>query len=245
MKNLPEQLLRLLIIVIIFIALLLIARSWLVPNDFGEIGHYRTSALDDIISYELNYAGQDICNDCHDDLVEIKAAGYHEFLSCEVCHGPAAQHTEEPGSVTLSAPRERSYCPLCHEYLPSRPTGFPQIISASHNPMIPCISCHEPHNPDPPETPKECSACHAEIARTKSLSHHVNVPCKQCHQTPEQHKLKPREYLPSKPKTREFCGSCHSIDAASQKGIPRIDLQTHERRYVCWQCHYPHLPEAR
>jgi len=117
-------------------------------------------------------------------------------------------------------------------------------VSASHNPIKPCISCHDPHDPKPKEPPRECQACHAEIARTKAVSHHVYVPCIRCHQTPEEHKLQPRQVPASKPETREFCGGCHAKDAASEKGIPRIDLATHGERYVCWQCHYPHLPEV-
>ncbi len=27
--------------------------------------------------------------------------------------------------------------------------------------------------------------------------------------------------------------------------FPRIDLDTHNSRYLCWQCHYPHFPEGR
>ena len=26
---------------------------------------------------------------------------------------------------------------------------------------------------------------------------------------------------------------------------PRIDLATHNPRYLCWQCHYPHDPKAQ
>ena len=135
---------------------------------------------------------------------------------------------------------------MCHEYLPSRPTGFPQIISTSHNPVKPCISCHDPHDPKPPNgVPASCEACHAEIANTKSLSHHAYVECIQCHETPEDHKLNPRKNVPGKPRERAVCGSCHSIESESNKGIPQIDLISHEPRYVCWQCHYPHLPEAK
>jgi len=244
-KKLPEQVTRILLIVIVFIVVFLVAEYLFVPGDFGEHGHYRSSAIDMIIKSDIKYAGQVICNDCHDDIFEIKASGYHQSVSCEVCHGPAAGHTEDPEEVVLPAPRERAYCPLCHEYLPSRPTGFPQIVSASHNPMNPCIHCHDPHEPKPPHTPEECAACHGEIARTKSLSPHTYVPCTRCHETPDEHKINPRDYLPNKPTNREFCGGCHGIGADSEKGIPRVDLETHEPRYVCWQCHYPHLPEAR
>lgn len=243
-RKIPEQVKRLSIVFVVFVGLLILARNILIPPDYGKYGHFRANALDEIISQEINYAGHVICGDCHDEEVELKRNGYHKNVSCEVCHGPAAAHTEDDESVELRIPSQRGYCPLCHEYLPSRPTGFPQILAASHNPLKACISCHNPHDPKPPETPKECEACHASIARTKSLSHHVEIPCTRCHETPEEHKINPRQILPTKPESRKFCGNCHAKDADSPKGIPRIDLATHGERYVCWQCHYPHLPEA-
>ncbi len=131
------------------------------------------------------------------------------------------------------------------QYLPSRPTGFPQIVADTHNPRTPCFECHEPHDPKPPETPQNCSACHATIARTKLVSHHANVDCIVCHETSEGHKIDPRDFIPPKPTTRAFCGSCHGEDADSSPRIPRVDMDSHGTGYVCWQCHYPHLPETQ
>ncbi|GAB4366038.1 MAG: hypothetical protein Kow0042_05660 [Calditrichia bacterium] len=244
-KKIPEQIRRLSLLIIILIVVFLIVRALLVPEDFGEYGHYRASSLKEIAAQDIHYAGHEVCGECHDDVREMKETGYHKNVACEVCHGAGATHTEAPDEVRLQAPQGRGYCPLCHEYLPSRPTGFPQIVTASHNPMKPCITCHDPHDPKPPVPPKECDACHAEIARTKSLSHHVYVPCTRCHQAPEEHKVQPRLFLPRKPEGREFCGGCHATEEPEFKGVPQIDLETHNPRYVCWQCHYPHLPEAQ
>ena len=244
-KKFPEQVKRLSVIFAALIAMLVAARGLLIPSDFGQYGHYRASAVEEIASQEIQYAGREICYDCHDDIVEIKSAGFHKNVGCEVCHGPAAAHTEDIESIKLLAPRGRGGCPVCHEYLPSRPTGFPQIISASHNPVKSCITCHEPHDPKPPETPKECSACHATIARTKAISHHAYVDCTRCHEGSEGHKDKPRTIIPSIPANRAFCGGCHADQASREGGVPQIDLATHEASYVCWQCHYPHLPEAQ
>lgn len=249
MKNflakIPEQVKRLSVLLVILVIVFIVVRSTLIPNDFGKIGHYRASAVQNIANNELHYTGQEVCVDCHDDIVAIKTKGYHKNLSCEVCHGPSIKHTESPDEFKPQIQRNRSFCPTCHEYLPSRPTGFPQIVSASHNPRKICVSCHNPHNPVPPVTPKGCEACHAEIAATKSLSFHSEIPCTKCHVANEKHKLSPRDNLPTKPTTREFCGQCHAEDANSPKDIPRINMATHEPRYVCWQCHYPHLPEAQ
>jgi len=243
--RIPEQVKRLSIMAVVMLALFFPVRIMLIPSDFGETGHYRASALDENSALDVVYAGHAVCFDCHDEIVETKSQGFHRNVACETCHGPAAAHAEDPDITKLRVPRERGYCPLCHEYLPSRPTGFPQIVSASHNPMQPCITCHNPHDPVPPETPKECAACHAEIARTKAVSHHVYIPCTRCHETPDEHKMDPRAVRPTIPMTREFCGGCHAEDAPSDKGIRRVDMVGHEPRYVCWQCHYPHLPEAR
>jgi hypothetical protein len=244
-NRIPEQIRRLPILLVIAVAGLIAVRSYLVPGDFGEYGHYRGSALAEAASLEIKYAGHHICVDCHDDVVETRNEGYHKGLSCETCHGPAAIHIDDPDEGQLRTPRARGFCPLCHEYLPSRPTGFPQIVTASHNPRKPCIGCHDPHQPAPPETPEECEACHATIARTKALSVHVYVECVRCHEAPEEHKSNPRRFLPSRPMNREFCGDCHDTKGPGEKGIKKIDMATHGERYVCWQCHYPHLPEVR
>ncbi|OGB60390.1 MAG: hypothetical protein A2Y94_08320 [Caldithrix sp. RBG_13_44_9] len=244
-KRIPEQLRRLSILVLLLIVLFVMIRTLLVPRDFGKYGHYRASAVDEIVSQSIHYAGREACEECHDDIAGVKSSGFHRNVACEVCHGPGAAHMEDPSGVQLTAPRERGYCPLCHEYLTSRPTGFPQIVSDLHNPMKPCIACHEPHDPKPPVTPKGCEACHAAIARTLSLSHHVYLPCTRCHQDPGSHKISPREFTPTKPTTREFCGECHARNDENTKGIPQIELVNHYSRYVCWQCHYPHLPEAQ
>lgn len=243
--SLPEQVKRLSVIAVILIVVFILVRSELVPDDFGEIGHYRKEAIFEAISLDMKYAGQQVCVECHDDVAETKSEGYHKDVNCEVCHGPAANHAEAPDEFLPEAPKNRELCPVCHEYLPSRPTGFPQIVTASHNPVKACKTCHEPHNPVPPETPQQCSACHAEISRVKAISHHANLSCITCHEVPENHKLDPRTILASKPIKREFCGTCHEQESKAEEGIPQIILSEHESRYVCWQCHYPHMPEAR
>lgn len=244
-SRVPEQGKRLVVLLVIVIVVFVPVRNRLVPEGFGKYGHYRATGLEEVAALDITYAGHQICNDCHDDIVATKSDGYHLNVACEVCHGAAFAHTEDPEEVTLPAPRERSHCVLCHEYLMSRPTGFPQIVAASHNPLKPCIKCHNPHDPVPSEAPRECEACHAAIARTKAVSHHVYVECTHCHNAPEEHKIRPREYRPSKPTTREFCGGCHDRNADADPDIRRVNMEEHGEGYVCWQCHYPHLPEAQ
>jgi hypothetical protein len=243
-KSFPSQLRSLLILFAILVAAFIIARHVFVPESFGEFGHYRAAAVDANASRPLHYAGSNACMDCHDDIFEQKSESFHKNVSCEVCHGPAVLHTEAPDEHELPAPRKRGYCTLCHGYNPSRPTGFPQIEPATHNPLKPCFECHDPHDPKPPHTPEQCSACHRNIAMTKAVSHHAQLQCTKCHDTPQEHKVKPLAFRPKKPSSRAFCGQCHARDADSPKNIPRIDLSNHHVGYVCWQCHYPHYPEA-
>jgi len=239
-----DQVIRLSFVFAAVIIAFVVARWRFVPKTFGDIGHYRAASLEQMAGAEIRYAGTGVCEDCHGDVVETKNASYHRSLACEVCHGPAAKHAEAPDEHRPAIPRKRGDCLYCHEYLPSRPTGFPQVVEMSHNPMQACTSCHSPHDPTPPRVPDSCSACHAQISRTKSISNHTSLECETCHVAAPEHRQEPRAHLPSKPGDRAFCGGCHARDAESAAEIPRIDMAAHNPRYLCWQCHYPHSPEG-
>ncbi len=241
----PQQVSRLLIVFVAAGGALVAARYFLTPETFGDVGHYRAEAVDSIVAHEKKYAGHQECTLCHSDVSRKRLEGNHRGVNCEVCHGPAMAHVSSPLETKPSAPRAREFCILCHEYNPSRPTGFPQIEPVAHNPMVPCMTCHEPHAPEPPTVPEECSACHGQISRQKAVSHHAIVPCTTCHETPEAHKTTPRVARPGKPTESAFCGSCHAEDAAGLPSAPRLDLAQHGEDYLCWQCHYPHFPEIQ
>ncbi len=245
MPKIPQQIISLVILFAVALIVFIIARILFIPDSFGVYGHYRADAVNEIIAQEINYAGYGICIECHDDIFMLKIKSNHKGVACEVCHGPAAKHVDEPDEYIPPAPRDREQCALCHGYNPSRPTGFPQIITELHNPGKACLSCHDPHNPIAPTTLQGCNACHREISRQKMVSHHSSLDCKKCHIVPDQHALSPNIARAEKPKSREFCGQCHSIDADSPREIPRINLLTHEARYLCWDCHYPHQPEVK
>jgi hypothetical protein len=240
----PDQIIRVGIVLIVLIAGLIYAQIAFRPASFGEQGHYRAEAIPQIEALPISYAGWQACMECHDDVGETKNASNHRTLACEVCHGPARKHAEDPDSALPMIPRGRASCLHCHSYMPSRPTGFPQVIELMHNPMESCTECHDPHDPAPPEMSGDCSACHAQIARTKAISHHSSLECGTCHEAVADHSIAPRAHLPNKPTDRAFCGGCHAGNATSAKGIPRIDLAEHGGQYLCWQCHYPHFPEG-
>ncbi len=246
MKKLPDQIIRISIIFTALILFTIVIRVFIIPEDLKEKGIFRTSAIKQELAKEIHYAGSEICVDCHEEQYDAKHNGYHKELSCEVCHGPSYEHSEEPDDATPDAPRKRKFCPVCHTYNLSRPSGFPQINPFAHNPLEPCINCHEPHDPRPPETPEECSGCHRSIATTLAVSPHVKLECITCHNTPEDHKINPRVVRPGKPTESKFCGKCHA-DGSSNREAPKIDISVHGEngeKYLCWQCHYPHLPEV-
>ncbi|MBI1963401.1 MAG: hypothetical protein HYS37_08510 [Candidatus Rokubacteria bacterium] len=246
--RIPEQVNRLAIVVGVLVAVTLLTRFYIIPRSLVSTDLHWTETVRRELAKPVKFAGATACQDCHDDVVTKKARSFHKNVACESCHGPAVRHAEDPGAVKPPAPRDRKFCPVCHAYDPSRPTGFPQINPTAHNPLKACIACHKPHDPVPPTVPRECSACHAQIERTKAVSSHALIGCTTCHRAPERHKSAPRAALPSKPEAREFCGTCHGAGTAAKdapKEAPRVDVSTHGGRNLCWECHYPHLPEGR
>jgi len=239
----PEHVIRLGVVVVLFLGSVVAIRSFVVPASLKEKGYHRTSTMEREAARPLHYAGADVCRDCHDAQYQVKSGGYHRMLACETCHGPAKSHADDPSTGTPPAPRTRDFCPQCHAYDLARPTGFPQINPITHNPMQACYTCHDPHDPRPPTVPQECGACHASIARTKALSPHSLLACTTCHNVPDQHKVTPRKVRAMKPVERTFCAQCHGKSSAVV-GTPKIDVDSHYQKYLCWDCHYPHMPEA-
>lgn len=241
----PPQIARLAIVFAVAIAALIVMRQLLTPPTFGDLGHYRAAAIGEIAATPIKYAGRGACDMCHEDIATVRSTGRHQTVACETCHGAGQAHISSGGEVKPIVPRERSFCPQCHGFDAARPTGFPQIDPVMHNPVKRCVSCHNPHEPKPSVVPTSCSACHAEIARVKTVSPHTELECTQCHETSDVHRDTPRASLPTKPQSRDFCGGCHAREANSPQEIPRIDMADHGRNYPCWQCHYPHDPEVR
>ncbi len=241
-RKVPDAVIRLAVVVGVLIAVIVTVLS-LLPPELTRRDLQKATAIQLVAAQEAKYAGAPACADCHTEEYTIKKDGYHRNVSCETCHGAAREHTENPVEFKPPAPRDRSFCPTCHAYNASRPRGFPQINPVTHNPMKPCIACHKPHDPKPPTVPGECTACHADIERTKVVSPHALLDCTVCHVAPEQHKVSPRTMKPTKPSAREFCAQCHGKDSKVE-GPPKVDVSTHGEKYLCWQCHYPHMPEV-
>lgn len=127
--------------------LFLVARAYVVPPSFGQYGHYRGAVLDEIRARPVKYAGQETCAGCHVEETEIKGKGKHATVACEACHGPAAQHAEDPGSVKPSKPDGTAFCAGCHEMDAAKPKWFRQVNTKEHMPGMKCTECHAAHSP--------------------------------------------------------------------------------------------------
>lgn len=141
------HLIRPAIVMLAGLGVFLVVRSAVIPQAFGQYGHYRPGALADIRARSIVYAGQDTCLPCHDDEAKMRAAGKHAHVACEACHGPLAQHADDPGSVKPTLPDVANLCRRCHEKDAAKPSWFPQVVTAEHNSGISCKDCHQPHNP--------------------------------------------------------------------------------------------------
>ena len=129
------------------LALFLAVRAAVVPKGFGKYGHYRPGALDLIRQHPIAFAGQDTCVMCHDDEAKTKAAGKHAGVRCEACHGPLAEHANDPSAHVPKLPDVANLCRRCHEKDAAKPASFPQVVTAEHSGGQLCNTCHQPHSP--------------------------------------------------------------------------------------------------
>ncbi|HBL17310.1 MAG: hypothetical protein A2X36_13115 [Elusimicrobia bacterium GWA2_69_24] len=145
-----SHLLRVAGIFVLVVAGFLVVRHFMVPKSFGEVGHYRADAVDEIRALKQHYSGDAACPACHKGQSQEKAQGGHRGVRCESCHGALQEHVEQPKSVKPGKPKEsemRSFCGRCHEKSLSKPPKFPQQNLKEHNPGIACDQCHPAHKP--------------------------------------------------------------------------------------------------
>jgi hypothetical protein len=105
------HLFRLAAVFIVGLLIFLVIRGFLVPKSFGQFGHYRADSVTEIAARPIKFAGHESCEGCHADVVE-KKNGKHAGVNCEACHGPQAQHADDPTAVNPTSSTQRCYAPV-------------------------------------------------------------------------------------------------------------------------------------
>ncbi len=138
----------------------LLVRSFLVPDSFGihgtyKYGFHRGDSDKEQEARPALYRGTDKCSQCHPDQTAEIAAGGHETVICEACHGVWQAHNSKTMSI-VNKDSSVDACLLCHLKLDARPKEFPQIenlqkhMEEQEQEMekgMTCIDCHSAHEP--------------------------------------------------------------------------------------------------
>lgn len=145
---------RPLYVVIALVVVILVARVFYVPDDFGAqergytFGFHRLSNEQEWKDYPAHYRDSAYCSACHEARSEELHAARHAMIPCENCHGAALDHPEAPEKLAID--RSRELCIRCHAQLYTPSSGrsaIPGIDPAEHNAGLACTECHNPHNP--------------------------------------------------------------------------------------------------
>ena len=149
-----RHIIRLVTIIGLVIIGFIVVRSLLVPDSFGEYGHFRGANLEEQMALQPLYQGSDKCKDCHQAQYSDWQESGHLTVTCEVCHGHWEIHN---GNLkTMTAVNTSDTCLICHLKLAGRPGNFPQIASfaqhlkdqdLSEEDAESCVDCHDPHAP--------------------------------------------------------------------------------------------------
>ena len=142
-----EHVLRMAGLFALAVVAFIVWRAWMVPDDFGVYGHFRTGAIADAASRTPVYAGQTSCLDCHDAVQQVRVTGRHATVACEACHGPLGQHARGEAELAPVRPNPRGVCLTCHATRLGMPAAFPRIVVKEHSEAGPCTDCHKAHAP--------------------------------------------------------------------------------------------------
>ena len=151
MKN---HVFRPLAIIVALVVLILVARLFIVPKDFGVgergymYGWHRAGNENEWKAFPVKYNfSSGYCKDCHGDNYEGLMKSPHAIIPCEDCHGPVRDHPSDPPKLAIDT--SRAQCLRCHSPLPYPSSGRAEIRGVdpeAHNTGVEC-SCHDPHKP--------------------------------------------------------------------------------------------------
>lgn len=136
------------------VGLILVARQFLVPDDFGVHGdsftynYYRLGNVQEWRDFPVKHLGRDSCIECHEDNVRSIRRSPHKRVECENCHGPSGNHPDDV--EYLPTDTSRSLCLRCHAFLGYPNTAradMPTVKDRLHKRRRECIECHYPHDP--------------------------------------------------------------------------------------------------
>ena len=145
---------RLVTIIVLVVIGFIVVRSLLVPDSFGEYGHFRGANLEEQMALQPLYQGADYCKECHQVQYGDWQEGGHLTVTCEVCHGHWEIHNDNLKTMTAVATSDA--CLICHLKLSGRPENLSQIESfaqhlkdqeVSEEDAEGCVDCHDPHAP--------------------------------------------------------------------------------------------------
>ena len=141
-------------VTIALVVLVLLARVFLVPDDFGvhgrnfTYGFHRLSNISEWQAFPVKYLGEETCIECHDEKVQANNSNVHKNIQCENCHGAATGHPDEQEALPIDESRE--LCLRCHQQL-EYPHGARSAVVAvdgdKHRRRRSCSRCHDPHEP--------------------------------------------------------------------------------------------------
>ena len=150
---------RIILILIVVGVVGVAVRAMVLPKSFGEFGHYRGDAIEDEINRPIRNGTNASCLVCHPYIREMHLEGVHHTVSCEFCHGPAADHVKD-GKVIANLPKKegkeiKTLCLRCHnQIIRARPkesikmVSMPQHLEEKHVRIDHnCNQCHNVHAP--------------------------------------------------------------------------------------------------
>jgi cytochrome c553 len=141
----PKYGVRLILLLIAFLASAVAAKYYFTPASFYEYGHYRANYVSEEAAFQPRFQGPNYCQTCHAERHSQWSVGAHKVVKCEVCHGAAGEHPRT-GKLVIPTDTVR-LCTLCHEATPGRPATQPQIEVSQHAGGQQCVVCHNPHSP--------------------------------------------------------------------------------------------------
>lgn len=111
----------------------------------GLAGFYQEGNTKEWAALPPKFVAPAQCQACHATVYDLWATSRHRTVTCQNCHGPAADHIQGRGKPSIETSQE--LCGFCHSKVTGRRADFPQVDLTQHAAQSACVTCHRSHAP--------------------------------------------------------------------------------------------------
>ena len=243
--RIPEQVKRLAVVIGVIVAGVLVTRFYVIPRSLVSTELHRSTTVERELAKPVKFAGSETCQGCHEEVGVKKNKSFHRNLVVRGVPRAGGAARRRPGGREAAGAARPEVLPGLPRLRRIEADGLPADQSDRSQPPQAVHRVPQPARPDAARDARGPAR-----PATRRSSGRRRCPATRCWPARRATRCPSSTRRRRGPRCRPSRRRASSAPSATgrtrrRRSRRRSTSTTHGTPYLCWQCHYPHLPEGR